>query len=422
MLQQESTEVLVVGAGPVGLLTAALLAEQGIRVSIIDEQWRPTVHSYACALHAQSLRLLDELDLTSELLKHGRILKKLAFYEGKARELEVDLSQAPGQHPCLLVVAQSAFEGLLEERLRRKWGIEVSWNHRLRDLRSENTGVVASIDRLGGTAKGHVVPRWEWIVEKSCETRSRFVVGADGHYSAVREQLGIQSERVGQPEVFAVYEYASDGQAPSELRVVIDESSTNVLWPLPANRCRWSFQMSPAKLAAEFPVKERQPVRISQEDLDDVIKSRMKVLLRERAPWFEGEVRELEWSIAVRFEPQYARHFGQDGCWLVGDAAHQTGPVGMQSMNVGFAEARQLASCLGQILRGKAPVESLAGYESASRRQWELLLNVKRTLRPHQQANAWTRKRADRILPCLPAFGGDLNLLLAQIGLELPAD
>jgi 2-polyprenyl-6-methoxyphenol hydroxylase-like FAD-dependent oxidoreductase len=420
MFGQDSTEVLVVGAGPVGLLTAILLAKEGIEVSIIDEQWRSTVHSYACALHAESLRLLQELDLTTELLKFGRALKTVAFYEGKSRQAEVDLSRSPTGQPFLLVVPQSAFEGLLEETLRRNWGIEVQWNHRLVDLRPEDSAVVASIDRIGGTAKGHIVPRWEWVVEKNCESKARFVVGADGHHSFVRERLGIECGKVGVPEVFAVYEYASGQDAAQELRVVVDEATTSVLWPLPGNRCRWSFQMAPAQLSAEFPVKERRPVRVCQESLDQVIKARMARLVSERAPWFQGDIGELEWAIAVRFEPQYAPHFGHDRCWLVGDAAHQTGPVGMQSMNVGFREASQLARSLKQILRAKASLEKLTEYGSACRREWERLLNLNGTLRANQNATAWTRKHAGKLLPCLPASSDDLQLLLGQLGLELP--
>lgn len=418
MLEHGATEVLVVGAGPVGLLTALLLAQEGVEVVIIDEQWRPAVHSYACALHARSLRLFDELGLTPELLKHGRALPAVAFYEGRSRQAVIDLGRLTGQHPFLLILPQSVFEGLLEEALRQRWGIKVHWNHRLGALSPQSDAVVARIDRLGGTAKGHIVPRWEWVVEKSYECQARFVLGADGHYSFVRETLGIPCHQVGSPEVFAVYEYASEQEIASELRVVIDDSSTNVLWPLPGCRCRWSFQMSPAQLPAEFPLKERRPVRIQQEALDKVIKSRMERLVRERAPWFTDTIGELEWAVAVRFEHLWAQHFGRDRCWLLGDAAHQTGPVGMQSMNVGFQEARHLTRRLPLILREKAGLESLADYDTACRQQWESLLNVNGDLKTTAAAPPWIRDRAGRVLPCLPASGDDLQALMGQIGLE----
>jgi 2-polyprenyl-6-methoxyphenol hydroxylase-like FAD-dependent oxidoreductase len=419
MLEYDATEVLVAGAGPVGLLTAILLAKQGIKVSIIDEQWRPAVHSYACALHSETLRLLGTLDLAPELLKLGRPLRTVAFYEGKTRQAEVDLSRLSGDHGFLLVLPQSAFEGLLEETLRREWGVKVHWNHRLSDLRPETGAVVAQIDRLGGTAKGHTVPRWEWVVEKSYECRVKFILGADGHHSFVRERLGIPCRQAGPSEAFAVYEFACEREPAPELRVVIDKSSTNVLWPLPGNRCRWSFQMPPAKLAPEFPAKERKPVRLCQEALDQVIKSRMQRLVTERAPWFVDGIGELEWAIAVSFGRQAALSFGRDRCWLVGDAAHQTGPVGMQSMNVGFQEAVQLARILSQILREQAPPGKLAEYETACRERWESLLNANGHLSPRASARAWTQERAHKILPCLPAAGEDLRALMDQIGLQL---
>ena len=71
-MREERTEVLVVGAGPVGLLTAILLAEAGIEVRIIDREERTASRSYACALHPRTLRLLDGMGLAAPALAAGR--------------------------------------------------------------------------------------------------------------------------------------------------------------------------------------------------------------------------------------------------------------------------------------------------------------------------------------------------------------
>jgi 2-polyprenyl-6-methoxyphenol hydroxylase-like FAD-dependent oxidoreductase len=410
--------VLVVGAGPIGLLTAVLLAERGIGVTIIDEQWRPAVHSYACALHPRSVRLLAQLGLGPELLAHGRRFETIGFYDGKTRQAELRLDEVEGAHPYLLVVPQNLLEALLEEKLQRR-GVTVHWNHRLTGLRPQSTRVTASIEKLGGTAKGHIVPRWEWMVEKAYHTEAAWVVGADGHHSRVREGLGFKYESFGSRETFAVFEYASGKDSPDEIRVMMDDASTNVVWPLPSARCRWTFQMAGTEPAAEFPVKERRPLCVHDESLDQVIRSRFERLVSERAPWFAGDNRDLEWAVTVPFRRQLARLFGLGRCWLVGDAAHQTGPVGMQSMNAGFAEAARLAAALELALRRRTTTDPLGAYDIQCRAEWERLLGISASLTATDRATPWVRARAARLLPCVPGIGPELETLLGQLGLTL---
>src|SRR3954454_24848962 len=98
-IPQERPEVLVAGAGPVGLMAALTLAEQGIQVQIVDQEKRPAARSYALALHPQSLRLLDEVGLADELLERAHRIERLAFYEGMERRGEVDPPPPPAGIP-----------------------------------------------------------------------------------------------------------------------------------------------------------------------------------------------------------------------------------------------------------------------------------------------------------------------------------
>ena len=95
-MQEERTEVLVVGAGPVGLLTAIVLAEAGIEVKIIDREDRTTARSYACALHPRTLRLLSPMGLAAPVLERGRRTQTVAFYDGAARRAEIKLGELGG--------------------------------------------------------------------------------------------------------------------------------------------------------------------------------------------------------------------------------------------------------------------------------------------------------------------------------------
>ncbi len=417
MFTHNDVDALVVGAGPVGMMTALSLAERGLNAQIIDEEWRTAAHSYACALHPRTLRLLKLLALADDAVALGERMDTVGFYDGTRRRAEVRLSALPGEFPFLLVLPQSEFEGLLERTLRERWNLDVLWNHRLSDFTASPGGILATVDRLEGTATGHIVPRWELVVKKTIETRAAYLVGADGHQSWVRQRLGLEYERVGEPEVFVVYEFESDATAARELQVILHQETTNVLWPLPGGKWRLSCQWTADQLASEFPAKNRSPVRFYDEAADRKGRHRLERLLGERAPWFRGSSGEIHWSLRVRFNRQYLRACGSERCWLVGDAAHQTGPVGIQSLNVGLCEAEDLARRLATVIHEGEPAAALSTYETERRAEWSRLLGADGNLKSQGNAEPWVTANAARILPCLPASGEDLDRLLLQLGL-----
>src|ERR1043166_8081483 len=102
-MREGQGEVLVVGAGPVGLWTALLLAEANVQVVIIDEEGRTAARSCACALRPGTLDMLERFGLTSALLKRGRRIQTLAFYDRQSRRAEISLSKLGGAFPYLLV-------------------------------------------------------------------------------------------------------------------------------------------------------------------------------------------------------------------------------------------------------------------------------------------------------------------------------
>lgn len=415
----QSTEVLVVGAGPVGLLTALLLAEAGVQVQVIDHEERIAARSYACALHPRSLKLLARRGLAAPLLEQGRRIPKMAFYDGAERRAEITFSENGGEFPFLLVVPQSALEGILEQTLRKKARIKVNWNHRFDGVQFEEDAVVATVERLGGTALGYVVPHWETVVQKRFPLRAQFLVGADGHNSLVRRRLEIESDHLARAQAFVACEFASETEPAEEVRVVLDDATTNVLWPLPGNCYRWTCQLHQADLLNEFPDKDRR-LMPSEKALNEQIRGSLQKLMRHRAPWFSASVRDITWCKQVVFEHRLAKQFGQNRCWLVGDAAHQTSPVGMQSMNVGLLEAEELAGLLPKILREEAPLDVLQSYNRQRQEEWRRLLGADGGLNPRSDTGAWLRSRGGRILPCLPGSREELASLADQLGLDFP--
>lgn len=402
MFRHPDPEVLVVGAGPVGLVAALFLQHFGVRVDIIDMHQRTTQHSYALAVHPRTLRILDEVGLTGELIAAGRTLTKVAYYEGRERRVEIDYSALAGGHPYLLILRQSVLERAVEQALRRR-KVKVRWRHRLQALTADDGAIEAEVAELDQVATGYPVARTEWVVVRSGTVRPTFVIGADGYDSTVRRLSGIEMEAYGAGQVFSVYEVEATGELPAEVRVIFDRDLTSVYWPLEEGRCRWGFEIGT--------VSEHEP---SME--------RLEQLLAERAPWCTARPTQIYWSTLGVFERRLTRSLGRGGVWLAGDAAHQAAPVGVHSMNSGLVEARELASRIARILHEGGAPSLLEAFATEVHATWRWLLGVSTApagppLRPLPDADPWVRWIGARIVACIPASGDDLEPLLGQIGL-----
>jgi 2-polyprenyl-6-methoxyphenol hydroxylase-like FAD-dependent oxidoreductase len=397
MLRQHNPEVLVVGAGPVGLVAALFLQKHGVRVDIIDTHQRTTQHSYALAIHPRTLRILDEAGLSDGLIRAGRKLTKIAFYEGRERRAEIDYSALGSTHPYLLVLRQSALERAVEEALRQQQ-LKVLWGHRLQSLSSDDGVPRAEVAKLDQVAAGYPVARTESVVVRSETIRPAYVIGADGYDSAVRRMAGLEMEEHGAGQYFSVYEVEASGELPEEVRVILDPELTSVYWPLEERRCRWGFQ-----------IQHASEHKATMERLDQMIGA--------RAPWCTARPTNIYWSTLGLFESRVTRSFGKGGVWLAGDAAHQAPPIGVHSMNSGLVEARELAARMARILRADGAPTLLEEFARTTHETWQRLLGGGRALRALPGADPWVRQAAARILGCVPASGDDLEPLIKQIGL-----
>jgi len=413
MSQPPDPEVLVVGAGPVGLVTALFLQRHGVRVQVVDMHQRTSQHSYALAIHPRTLQILDEAGLSGGLIAAGRKLTKVAYYEGRERRVEIDYSALPSKHPYLLVLRQSLLERAAEEALRQK-KLKVLWGYRLESLDTDDATLQVEVAKLDQVATGYPVARSEWVVVRRATVRPDYVIGADGYDSAVRRMAGIEMAGHGAGQHFSVYEIEARGELPSEVRVILDPDLTSVYWPLEEGRCRWGFQIRDASEHAA-----------SMERLEQLIAA--------RAPWWTARPTQIYWSTLALFEGRVARSFGKGGVWLAGDAAHQAAPVAVHSLNSGLVEARELAARMTRTLRAGEAASLIEEFATEMHGAWQWLLDASspprelpaagtpagREVRALPGADPWVRQTRARIFACVPASGDDLELLLGQIGLTV---
>ena len=401
MFRHSDPEVLIVGAGPVGLVAALFLQQHGVKVEIVDTHQRTTQHSYALAIHPRTLRVLGEAGLSDGLIGAGRKLTKVAFYEGLERRAEIDFAALASEHPYLLVIRQSLLERAAEKALHQK-KLEVLWGRRLQSLHADDATLQAEVATLDQVASGYPVARNDWVVVRSEMIRPAYVIGADGYDSAVRRMAGIEMEDRGAGQIFSVYEIEAAGELPQEVRVILDPDLTSVYWPLEQGRCRWGFQI---KGASEH----------------DASKERLEQLIAARAPWCTARPTQIYWSTLGLFESRLTRSFGKGAVWLIGDAAHTAPPVGVHSMNSGLVEARELATRLKRILHTGGSAALLQEFATETHGSWQRVLGAGREVRALPSADPWVREARARIITCIPASGDDLEPLLRQIGLTASA-
>ncbi len=419
MFGKKKADVLVIGAGPVGLFAALALAKKGVRVTIADKEWRTGAHSYALALHGQELGLLNELGIMSEVLDKSYLVHTVGLYDGKQRRAELRIGGDDPSNRPLAVMCQDVLEHTFEEALRRE-GTKVLWNHSISRLVPTQQSAVATIDKLVKDSVGYGVARTEWMIAKTYDMEVPLVLGADGHHSIARRKLDIDFIETGPVQHFAVFECELDEELGHEMKLNLRDETTDVLWPLPDRRCRWSFQLLDYAAPQETRTKNRLAVEIGNARFPTLNEHSLQRFIDERAPWFDRRIKHIDWRIVVRFEQRMAASFGKERVWLAGDAAHLTGPVGMQSMNVGLREGKELADIMAKILAGEGSMEQLEQYNQQRQTEWRGLLGLEGGITASAQADPWVRQIATRLLPCLPASGADLTAMAAQIGLNTP--
>ena len=390
MSSEPDTDVLVLGAGPVGLVAAIQLSERGLRVRIVDKYSRTALRSYALALHAGSLRLLDEFGLGRTLDDHGHRLEELEIHhpDGAAR---IDLAQVGGPHPHVLVLPQYLLEGALEQRLAGN-GVQVEWGRQALNFDAGADGVHTLLMET---------PDEDEISTDPPETErvhSTFLIGADGGDSLTRRLLGIEIPGAA-PATLGLLEFERAIETPSRLHVTLCADSVDVMWPLSAGRGRWSVELGgPAS---------------------DEVLPRIKSAVAERSPWFGEDLGVVEWVTTVDFERRLAARSGRGPVWMIGDALHFTSPIGVQSMNIGLREAQDLARRIADILQDDGSPKLLDYHNEDRQREWKMMLGIKDRLEAKGSPPAWAQAAGHRLVEILPASGRDLNRLLEQVGLRL---
>jgi 2-polyprenyl-6-methoxyphenol hydroxylase-like FAD-dependent oxidoreductase len=306
-------DVLIVGAGPTGLTLAVALTARGVRTTIIDRLPEGANTSRAAVVHARTLEVLESLEVSARLTALGIHARRFTIRDRDRVLVPIDFDRLPSRYPYTLMVSQAVTESVLLQRLVELGG-RVSRPHALSDLAQDPQGVTATLD--DGTT-----------------LRARYLVGADGMYSIVRERSGIAFVGGRYEESFVLGDVRLEGRAPSdEVILYFSPAGMVVVAPLPEGVHR---------IVAAVDDAPEQPSG-----------AYLQALLDARGPQHDRLiVRDVLWGSRFRVHHRVANVYRAGRVLLAGDAAHVHSPAGGQGMNAGIVDALALADALTTALK-----------------------------------------------------------------------
>ena len=330
----ETTDVLIVGAGPTGLALACQLIRHGIDFVIVDKKEDITPYSKAIGVQARTLELYEQIDLADKLVAQGLRTKKVRLLEGGEARAVVELSrlgEGRSPYPFVLIVEQSKHEHLLYEFIKAH-GKDVMWQTTLADFSQDVTGVAGIIVNASGEKQN---------------VRAQYLVACDGAKSSVRAGLGLTFKGSTLERMFYVADVQIKWDFPHDmLTACLARDRSTAFFPMPGEDHYRIVGVFPD----DFDQKEGEVVyeEIERQILEDTE--------------LELDIYNVNWFSTYKVHSRRVNKFSEGRCFLAGDAAHIHSPAGAQGMNTGIQDGYNLAWKMALVLRGEADPKILSTY------------------------------------------------------------
>lgn len=361
-------QVLVAGAGPTGMTAAIELKRLGMDVRVIDKSDHMARYSQALVVQARTLEQLQRYGLADETIAHGRKLNEAKFYSDRKQIVDFKLDHMDGRYPFALFIPQSETEKVLDAGMealgaRAERGVE------LLELK-QDPHLRATLRHPDGRTE-EIGPRW--------------VIGADGAHSTVREKLGVPFEGGGVGLSFFLGDCEVEGPDVPGDELAIHVRHGDVLF----------FGRLSDKVVRLIVATHEQHAEgkreVTVEDLQRAV-DRMGV---------RAKINSAEWLTPFHVNDRQAKHYRIGNIFLTGDACHIHSPVGGQGMNTGMQDAANLSWKIAAVARGASDT-LLDSYEEERGEVGRALLRfTERGLKLATTTNPIVEKARDVLAPLL---------------------
>ncbi|MDB5379235.1 MAG: 2-polyprenyl-6-methoxyphenol hydroxylase-like oxidoreductase [Rubritepida sp.] len=331
----DTKPVLIVGAGPVGMVAAAALLKEGIPVLVLEAGPTISEEMRASTFHAPTLDMLDDLGATKDMIRQGikgPILQYRQRDQTVIAQFDFGLLADVSRHPFRLQCEQFKLTRILYDLLKDKPGFSIRFHAQVTDAVDHGDHVEA-------------------VLEDGTRVAGSYLIGADGARSAVRKAAGIEFEGFTWPERFLVlsteFDFASIIPGLADVTYYADPEE-------------WFFLLRvPGVWRCMFPVAPE--VSDEETETDEFARARFARILAGRDDY------PVKHRTLYRVHQRVAETFRKGRLLLVGDAAHINNPLGGMGLNGGVHDAVNLVEKLARIIRGEADEAELDRYDRQRR-------------------------------------------------------
>ena len=318
--------VIIVGAGPVGLVAAVQLARLGVPVLILESSEALAEDLRASTFHPPTLDMLDEVGVADDILRQGLICPYWQFRDRKTGVIATfDLGLLAGEtrHPYRVQCEQWKLTRLLRDKLAQN-GVDIIYGVQATAVTQDDVGVTVLCEDADGAELSY---------------QARYVIGADGARSAVRKSLGIDFPGMTIPEIYltmsTTHMFDRDFVDLSSIAYISDPEEWFVLLRTPT---LWRVLI---------------PTDPTLRDEQIIDPARVEARLQSISP--QPQAYPVVHKTAYRVHERVAANYVAGRAMLIGDAAHLNNPLGGMGMNGGIHDAMNLADKLGKVWHGADP-------------------------------------------------------------------